>query len=83
VEIEEEEALTRVTLDTAQRDLATLIEDVAKGGHVLILKDEKPVAQIIPVTKEKAIPKFGSARGMISIREDFDQPLSDFDEYSR
>jgi antitoxin (DNA-binding transcriptional repressor) of toxin-antitoxin stability system len=41
------------------------------------------VAQIIPVTKEKAIPKFGSARGSISIREDFDEPLSDFDEYSR
>jgi len=75
--------LTSVTIDTAQKELPSLIEAVVLGGHVVITKDEKPVAEIVPVARAKPTPQFGSAKGMISIREDFDEPLSDFGEYSR
>ena len=73
--------MTSVTLDIAQKELPDLIEDVKLGVHVVITKDKTPVAELVPVTGSKASPTFGSAKGMIKISEDFDAPLSDFDEY--
>lgn len=37
--------------------------------------------QAIPVASTKPRPKFGSARGLIKMADDFDAPLADFDEY--
>jgi len=33
--------------------------------------------------EESAGPRFGSARGRVHIRDDFDEPLDDFREYMR
>lgn len=74
--------MTRVTIDIAQKELPNLIEDVVLGGRVVITKDKQPVAEIVPVLNDRADPRFGSARGLISIRDDFDAPLEDFDGYS-
>jgi Protein of unknown function (DUF2281) len=30
----------------------------------------------------KSVPQFGSAKGLITMAEDFDAPLEDFDEYA-
>lgn len=73
--------MTSVALDIAQKELPDLIENVKLGGHVVITKDKTPVAELVPVTGSKVSPIFGSAKGMIKISEDFDIPLSDFDEY--
>ena len=66
---------TSVALDIAQKELPNLIEDVLLGGHVLITKDKRPVAELIPVAGERPKPKFGSAKGLLSMSEDFDAPL--------
>jgi len=42
------------------------LEQKAKKGEE---KDNKP------------LPKFGSARGMFVMRDDFDEPLEDFKDY--
>jgi antitoxin (DNA-binding transcriptional repressor) of toxin-antitoxin stability system len=75
-------AMTRVTIDIAQKELPNLIEDVVLGGHVVITKNQKPVAEIVPVPNDRPAPQFGSAKGMISIRDDFDAPLEDLGGYS-
>ena len=75
--------MTSVALDIAQKNLPDLIEDVLLGGHVLITRDKTPVAEIIPVSGLKPAPIFGSAKGMVTMAEDFDSPLADFDEYSK
>ena len=75
--------MTRVSIDTAQKELSNLIRDVVRGGHVVITQDAEDVAEIVPVTKAKPKPQFGSAKGLISIGEDFEAPLPDFEEYSR
>ena len=73
--------MTRITIDIAQKELPELIEDVMLGGHILIMRDKTAVAEIIPVSGPKHAPVFGSARGMIDMAENFDSPLTDFDEY--
>ncbi len=75
--------MTSVALDIAQKELPDLIEDVLLGGHILITRNKMPVAEIIPVAGAKPAPVFGSANGMIAMSEDFDAPLTDFDEYSK
>jgi hypothetical protein len=35
----------------------------------------------VPVSQAKPRPQFGSAKGLISMSDDFDEPLEDFAEY--
>ena len=75
--------MTTVSLDIAQKELPDLIEDVVLGGHVVITKENKPVAQILPVSGEKQQPLFGSAKGLLKIGDNFEDPINDFAEYTR
>jgi antitoxin (DNA-binding transcriptional repressor) of toxin-antitoxin stability system len=45
------------------------------------MKDNQPVVKLIPVLPVKIRPKFGSAKGMIKISDDFDEPLEELKEY--
>ena len=62
--------MTRVTVGIAQKELPNLIED------------KKPVAEIVPIPNDRPSPKFGSAKGRISMSDDFDEPVEDFDKYT-
>lgn len=48
---------------------------------MIIFRNDGTSFQIIPIKKEKPIPKFGSAKGLIEMSDDFDEPLEDFQEY--
>jgi antitoxin (DNA-binding transcriptional repressor) of toxin-antitoxin stability system len=58
-----------------------LIEAVLKGEEVFIVKDGDKIVKLVPVSKKDPTPKFGSAKGMIHMSEDFDAPLDDFRDY--
>jgi antitoxin (DNA-binding transcriptional repressor) of toxin-antitoxin stability system len=73
--------MTRVAVDVAQKKLPSLIDDVLLGRHVLITRDQKPVAELVPVRSARPRPKFGSAKGLVSLSSDFDAPMEDFAEY--
>lgn len=64
--------------------LLELIEAVMKGEEVAIAKDNQPVVKLvaIPPAKKKRWPsKAGSAKGMVWMSDDFDEPLEEFKEY--
>ncbi|MFO7918473.1 MAG: DUF2281 domain-containing protein [Anaerolineae bacterium] len=71
----------RVTFDEAKSKLLTLIDAAIKGERVLILKDDQEAVQLVPVAPPERCPQFGSARGLITMADDFDAPLEDFVEY--
>jgi prevent-host-death family protein len=73
----------RVTLDEAQTHLDELIDAAVSGETVLIIKDGEHAVQLVPVAPPAARPIFGSGRGLMSMADDFDEPLADFAEYSR
>jgi len=50
-----------------------LLDEVATGKRVTIVKSGKPVAHIVPA--KNSMRKPGSARGKIVIMPDFDDPL--------
>ena len=70
-----------VTLDEAKTNLVDLIEAAAAGEEVFIAKDEDLSVQLVPRVVKKRKRQFGSAKGLISMAPDFEEPLEDFKEY--
>jgi len=51
------------------------------GKRLLITLDRSPVAELVPAAKPKSRPVFGSAKGLIGMGDNFDEPLEDFTDY--
>jgi prevent-host-death family protein len=71
----------QVDLNEAKSQLPDLIEEAANGEEIIITKNDRPVAKIVSISQATSKRKPGSAKGMITISEDFDEPLEDFKEY--
>ena len=70
-----------MNLKEAETQLAKLVEDAARGEDVIITHTDGTAFRIVPVAAKTAKPKFGSAKGLIEISDDFDEPLEGFEEY--
>nr|VFK66359.1 MAG: Antitoxin component of toxin-antitoxin stability system, DNA-binding transcriptional repressor [Candidatus Kentron sp. UNK]VFK71993.1 MAG: Antitoxin component of toxin-antitoxin stability system, DNA-binding transcriptional repressor [Candidatus Kentron sp. UNK] len=53
------------------------------GSEVVITRDGQPVAKLVALGARKRKRHFGSARGLIRISDDFDEPLDDFSPLPR
>ena len=71
-----------VILKDAEGRLAELIDEVAKGEEVVITREDGATFKIVPVTPLAQYPKFGSAKGLVNMGENFDEPLADFQAYA-
>lgn len=65
----------------AKTRLSELLERVDKGQVYVITKRGRPIAELRPVQARSGL-RFGRDAGRITIREDFDAPLPDFQEYT-
>lgn len=74
--------MSTVTIDIAQMHLSDLIKDAISGKEVVITKDGKALVKLVPVSQPKPQPVFGSAKGFISMSDDFDAPLEDFQDHT-
>lgn len=72
----------QVNLKEAETRLAELIEEAASGEEVIIIRNDGTSFKIVPLSAVKATPKFGSAKGLVKMSDDFDEPLEDFEEYA-
>ncbi len=70
-----------VHIRDASRRLADLVDAAVAGESVYIEKEPGQVVQLVPVEKPLRHPRFGSARGLVTIRDDFDEPLPVMAEY--
>lgn len=70
-----------VTIHEAKTHLSRLLREVQAGEEVVIARRTTPLARLVPLLAARQERRFGTARGLISIADDFDEPLADFDEY--
>ena len=70
-----------VDITEAPRRLLDLIQAVEHGEEVIITRNQQPLIQLVPLPRPVNRPQFGSARGLITMAENFDAPLDDFREY--
>lgn len=73
--------MTTVDILTAQRQLELLAEAADAGEEVIITRPDGSAFRLVPLPM--AIPKFGSAAGLIHMSDDFDEPLDEFEDYYR
>ena len=68
--------MTRVTIHEAKTHLSRLLEEVEKGGEVVISRRDKPIARLVPIESErKPERKPGRFKGQFEIGPEFFEPL--------
>lgn len=58
-----------------------LVAAILRGESVELSGEDGTTVRLVPEVKH--VPKFGSARGIIEMSDDFDAPLEDLAEYMR
>jgi len=64
-----------VNIHEAKTHLSRLLERVAKGEEIVIANAGKPVACLVGYSKNHSPRVGGQWKGIVRIREDFDDPL--------
>ncbi len=71
--------MTTVNVGEAKTHLSRLLAQVEEGEEVVIARNGKPVAQLVPCEREQAKPRgkpiFGSLKGKIKLDDSFFDPL--------
>ncbi|MEH2163892.1 MAG: type II toxin-antitoxin system prevent-host-death family antitoxin [Nostoc sp.] len=73
--------MQQITLTEASQNLPGLIEAALSGEEIIIIKDNQPLVKLTPVSPVQHRRQPGTAKGLITISEGFDEPLEDFKEY--
>nr|VFK54103.1 MAG: prevent-host-death family protein [Candidatus Kentron sp. TC] len=73
--------MLNVDMTEAGNRLPELITQSISGSEIVITRDGRPVAKLVALAGPKRKRRFGSAKGLIKIADDFDEPLEDFRGY--
>lgn len=73
--------MQQIDIDKAKGQLDSLFQSALRGEEILITQNNQPVLKLVRVSQPRKRRQSGSAKGMISMSEDFNQPLEDFREY--
>ncbi len=71
----------QVSATEAATRLQELVDAAIDGEEVIICIDDRPAIKFVPIESIEPRPKFGSAKGLIWMSDDFDDPLEEFREY--
>jgi prevent-host-death family protein len=69
--------MATVNIHEAKTHFSRLIDRVLQGEEVVIAKAGRPVARLVPLPPKVPHRRPGSARGLITVGSDFDEPLPD------
>lgn len=70
--------MTTISIQEMQRDPLGCLQRVEDGETLLVLRDQRPVAEIKPVPTVTPQPRpYGLCAGQFTVPEDFDRPLPD------
>ena len=70
--------MTTISIHQIQRDPLGCLRRVEEGETLVVLRDNRPVAEIKPVVPISHCPRpFGLCAGEFTVPDDFDRPLPD------
>lgn len=75
--------MIQVNVHEAKTHFSKLLKEVLKGKEIIIAKGNKPIAKLISIEGKKPKRKLGTAKGKVQIAPDFDEPINDFEEYTK
>jgi prevent-host-death family protein len=74
--------MTQITVEQATGRLDALVDAAMGGEDVVLVRAGRGAVRLVPVEQREGQPRFGSAKGLITMAVDFDAPLDDFREYT-
>jgi antitoxin (DNA-binding transcriptional repressor) of toxin-antitoxin stability system len=72
--------MIQVLVKEASGELDDLLDKAAHGQEIVIIGSDGSAFKLIALPR-KPQPLFGSARGMVRIGPNFDEPIEGFEEY--
>ncbi|MFM7880823.1 MAG: type II toxin-antitoxin system Phd/YefM family antitoxin [Microcystis panniformis] len=73
--------MLQLNLNEAQNQLPELLKAVSEGQQVIIQNNEGQDFQIISLAPTVKHPQYGSAKGIVKMLDNFDDPIEEFEEY--
>ncbi len=73
--------MTTVGIHEAKTHLSRLLRAVEDGEEVVIVRGSRPVARLVAIQSDQSARKLGTAKGLVRMSEDFDEPLEEFGAY--
>lgn len=67
--------MTTVNMHEAESRLSQLVGEVERGGEVILARDGRPVARIVPYEAPRPERRFGAMRGRVWVDDAFLEPL--------
>ena len=64
-----------MNIHAAKTHFSTLVAEVEAGEEIIIAKAGVPVARLVPLQKNDFRRSFGSMKGQIHMKANFDDPL--------
>ncbi|MFL6207685.1 MAG: type II toxin-antitoxin system Phd/YefM family antitoxin [Pyrinomonadaceae bacterium] len=61
-----------INIEEAKAQLPDLIDAAVNGEEIVIAKDAQHLVKLVPISRPQARPQFGSAKGLISMSDDFE-----------
>jgi prevent-host-death family protein len=74
--------MKQLPVQQATHQLDALIDAAISGEDVVLTRNDRPAVRLVPVAPSRGRPRFGSAKGKLTMSDDFDAPLDDFKEYT-
>jgi len=72
------DSMSTISVQDIERDLLAFLQRVEAGESFLVVRGERPLAEVRPVTAAAAGPRpFGRCAGQFTVPLDFDRPLPD------
>ena len=63
-----------ISLEEAQAQFGRLIQKAIQGQEIIITHNNVPMVRLVSIPRTKPRPQFGSAKGLITMADDFDAP---------
>lgn len=68
---------TEVSVHEAKTHLSRLLDEAMAGEDIVIARSGKRLVRLVPVEEAPVNRRFGTAKGMFVLPEDWDAPLPD------
>lgn len=71
--------MTIVTIHAAKTGLSQLLARVEAGEEIILARGKEPIAKLVPFQASPVRREFGALRGVVSLGQEFFDPLSEAD----
>lgn len=70
--------MQKISLTEAESCLSELVNEATNGEEIIITHTDGSAVKLVALSHDQTTPKYGSAKGLIQVSDDFDEPLDDF-----